>query len=216
LGDLDLPPPLVGRGEATSGSISYVIHPTNATGREATRLVTVQDAAALTELVCRNRKFMAPWDPVRPEEFFSLAGQAAVVGDLLDGHARGVTLPQVILDSAGQVAGRITGSIVRGPFQSCGIGYWVSQDRNGQGLASAAVAHIKLIAFGELHLHRLQAETLEHNIASRRVLERNGFEKYGLAPAYLNIAGRWQDHVMFQLIGPADQLAEGSVHSRPM
>jgi ribosomal-protein-alanine N-acetyltransferase len=47
-------------------------------------------------------------------------------------------------------------------------------------------------------------------------LERNGFEKYGLAPAYLNIAGRWQDHVMFQLIGPADQLAEGSVHSRPM
>jgi ribosomal-protein-alanine N-acetyltransferase len=166
----------------------------------ASRLVARDDAVALADLARRNREFMAPWDPIRPEEFFTTEGQAAVIEELLDGHDRGVTLPHVILDETRHVAGRITGSIVRGAFQSCGIGYWVSQESNGQGLATAAVAHIKTIAFHELGLHRLQAETLLHNTASQRVLVHNGFERYGVAPAYLSIAGRWQDHIMFQVI----------------
>lgn len=53
------------------------------------------------------------------------------------------------------------------------------------------------VACGELGLHRMQAETLVHNVASRAVLARNGFERIELAPAYFNIAGRWQDHVLF-------------------
>ena len=32
------------------------------------------------------------------------------------------------------------------------------------------------------------------------VLTRAGFERIGFAPAYLKIAGKWQDHVMFQRI----------------
>jgi ribosomal-protein-alanine N-acetyltransferase len=166
----------------------------------ATRLVGLEDAAVLADLVCRNREFMSAWDPIRPEQFFTTAGQSAVIEELLDGHDRGLTLPHVILDSAGQIAGRITGSIVRGAFESCAIGYWVSEDRNGQGLATAALAHIKVVAFEELGLHRLQADTLVHNTASQKVLKRNGFERIGFAPAYLNIAGRWQDHILFQVI----------------
>lgn len=169
----------------------------------ATRLVTLEDAAALADLVCRDREFMAPWDPVMPAEYFTVKGQVVGVQAALERHEQATALPHVILDPTGQVAGRITLSgIVRGPLQSSSVGYWVSEESNGQGLATAAVAHIKAIAFGEFDLHRLQAETLPHNIGSQKVLERNGFERYGLAPAYLNIAGRWQDHVMFQVIKP--------------
>jgi ribosomal-protein-alanine N-acetyltransferase len=32
------------------------------------------------------------------------------------------------------------------------------------------------------------------------VLTRAGFERIGVAPSYLHIAGRWQDHVLFQRI----------------
>jgi ribosomal-protein-alanine N-acetyltransferase len=32
------------------------------------------------------------------------------------------------------------------------------------------------------------------------VLEHNGFVRFGVAPAYLNIAGRWQDHAMYQVV----------------
>jgi ribosomal-protein-alanine N-acetyltransferase len=34
------------------------------------------------------------------------------------------------------------------------------------------------------------------------VLEHNGFESIGLARAYLRIAGRWQDHILYQLLDP--------------
>jgi ribosomal-protein-alanine N-acetyltransferase len=56
------------------------------------------------------------------------------------------------------------------------------------------------VAFDELRLHRIQAETLPHNVRSQRVLERNGFARIGLAPEYLSIGGRWQDHIMYQLL----------------
>jgi ribosomal-protein-alanine N-acetyltransferase len=107
----------------------------------------------------------------------------------------------VVLDAAGELAGRITlSSVVRGPFLSASVGYWIAEDRNGRGLASAAVRHVKEIAFGELGLHRLEAGTLVHNAASQRVLERNGFAPFGRAPRYLRIAGRWQDHILFQVL----------------
>ena len=58
------------------------------------------------------------------------------------------------------------------------------------------------LAFDDLGLHRVQAETLPDNVRSQRVLARNGFVRYGLAPQYLTIAGRWQDFEMYQLLSP--------------
>ncbi len=39
-----------------------------------------------------------------------------------------------------------------------------------------------------------------HDTASQTVLARNGFTRIGLALRYLRIAGRWQDHVLHQLL----------------
>ena len=69
---------------------------------------------------------------------------------------------------------------------------------NGRGLATVAVAELVAIAFDELGLQRIAAGTLLHNARSQSVLERNGFARYGMAPAMVHIAGQWQDHVMFQ------------------
>jgi [ribosomal protein S5]-alanine N-acetyltransferase len=66
--------------------------------------------------------------------------------------------------------------------------------------AAAALQAIKATAFGELGLHRIQAETLLHNVPSQRVLEQNGFTRIGLAPTYLKIAGRWQDCILYQVV----------------
>jgi ribosomal-protein-alanine N-acetyltransferase len=169
----------------------------------ATRLIRIEDAEALADLAARNREFMAPWDPLRPEKYFTLKGQQQDIQGSLGRHAQGSALPHVLIDGAGQVIGRVNlNGIVRGPFMSCSVGYWVSEDHNGRGIATAAVAHILSVAFVELGLHRVQAETLVHNAASQAVLARNGFEQIGLAPAYLNIAGRWQDHFLYQVVNP--------------
>lgn len=88
----------------------------------------------------------------------------------------------------------------RGAFQSCSMGYWLSQDRTGRGYATQAVNTAVDLAFTELALHRVQAATLVSNSASQNVLSRAGFERIGLAPRYLRIAGRWQDHLLFQRV----------------
>ncbi|MGH3421007.1 MAG: GNAT family N-acetyltransferase, partial [Streptosporangiaceae bacterium] len=59
---------------------------------------------------------------------------------------------------------------------------------------------LKRRAFDDLDLHRVEAGTLTHNIGSQKVLQRNGFERFGLAPSYLRIAGEWQDHILFQVL----------------
>ena len=167
----------------------------------ATRLVTLDDVPALAELLRVNRAFLAPWEPVRDDDYFTVEGQSAVIRSVLERHEQGATFPSVIMDESGRVVGRITLSdIVRGPFQSCHLGYWVSEAENGRGLATSAVRDIIRVGFEELSLHRIQAGTLLHNIGSQHVLERNGFIRFGVAPAYLNIAGKWQDHALYQIV----------------
>ena len=89
-------------------------------------------------------------------------------------------------------------NMVRGPLQSAIVSYWVDEAHNGRGHCTRAVADVVDIAFGELGLHRLEAGTLVDNLASQRVLEKNRFERFGLARRYLFIAGDWRDHVLFQ------------------
>ena len=169
-----------------------------------TRLLTIDDAKILADLICENREFLAPWEPTRDEVYFTVPGQQAIVETVLEQYGRGYTVPHAILVD-GQVVGRITlNEIVRGPAQSCHVGYWVAPAFNGRGVASAALAQMIELAFVQLGLHRLQAGTLVHNVGSQRVLQRNGFVKFGLSPRYLKIAGEWQDHMLFQLLAPGE------------
>jgi ribosomal-protein-alanine N-acetyltransferase len=165
------------------------------------RPLRADDAPALARLVVENRAFLAPWDPVRPESYYSLDGQRAVVDELLAGARAGTGVPWVLLDDAGEVAGRITLSAVEhGYYRSARLGYWLAERLNGRGVATAAVRAITDHAFDVLGLHRVEATTLPSNGRSQRVLERAGFVRIGLAPRYLLIAGDWQDHVLFQLL----------------
>ena len=68
------------------------------------------------------------------------------------------------------------------------------------GRLSAAEVGAAALARDELRLLRIEAGTLLHNVASQRVLLHNGFVAYGVAPQYLQIAGRWQDHRLYQRI----------------
>jgi ribosomal-protein-alanine N-acetyltransferase len=163
------------------------------------RLIAPADAEVLAALVVANRDFLAPWDPVHPDAYFTVAGQAAVIADLLAQFEQGTALPHVVLDESGEIAGRVTLSRIEPwPYSSARLGYWVAAAANGRGLASAAVAGVVRQGFEGLGLHRVEAGTLLSNTRSQAVLERNGFVRFGLAPRYLPIAGEWQDHLLFQ------------------
>ena len=167
------------------------------------RLMSAGDAEPLVEVLRVNRDFLAPWEPARTDEYFSLEHQRREIAQLTEQHLDGAALPYVIL-SDGELVGRIVVSnIVRRAFHSGDLGYWVSQSWNGRGIATAAVAAMVTIAFDDSRLHRLQASTLQHNLGSQRVLQRNGFESIGAARKYLRIDGQWQDHLLFQRINEA-------------
>jgi len=163
----------------------------------------MDDAGPLADLLAANREFLEPWEPVRPDSFFTESGQTEALRAALAEHELGLGCPLVVLDDDGAIVGRINVSgIVRGAFQSGNLGYWIAQSANGRGLATSAVEATKRLSFDELGLHRLQAATLLHNAASQRVLARNGFEQIGMAPEYLHIGGQWQDHLLFQSLAP--------------
>ncbi len=159
------------------------------------RLIEVGDAETLADLVFSNADFLAPFEPSRTADWATPRRQRIAIAALLD-QTDAVSF--VILDDDGEVSGRITlSSIQRGVAQSASLGYWVDQRHNGQGLATAAVAASVAYAFDVLDLHRVDAATLVGNLRSQRVLEKNGFQRIGLSPAYLEIAGRRQDHILF-------------------
>jgi [ribosomal protein S5]-alanine N-acetyltransferase len=162
------------------------------------RPLAVTDARTLAQLYSDNRDFLAPLEPLRPDVFYTFEGQRRHIAQLTDRRSSGSAYPFVIV-ADGRVVGAINlSNVVRGAFQSCNVGYWVAEEHNGLGYATAALGNVCDRAFGELGLHRVEAGTLLHNIASQRVIEKNGFVRIGVAPRYLQIAGEWSDHVLFQ------------------
>jgi [ribosomal protein S5]-alanine N-acetyltransferase len=164
------------------------------------------DAAALASAYARNREHLAPWDPERPEEFYTEVGQAAHITERLVLEKQGLFQNHVIVAPDGDLVGRANlQNIIRGTMQGGTLGYWVDKDHLRRGLAKAAVAFLEERAL-ELGLHRLEAGTMVENVASQRVLESLGYERYGLAPKLLYLNGAWRDHVLFQKL----------LHDRPL
>ena len=167
-------------------------------GTTTIRQAVPSDARALSLLYRAERAFLAPFEPDRGESFFTEATQRVRLAELAERRRAGAGDAWVILDD-GEAAGVISlSNIVRGPFQSANVGYFVARDRNGRGIATTAVKLVVREAFTVLGLHRVEAGTLVDNLASQRVLEKAGFERIGLARHYLHIAGAWRDHILFQ------------------
>lgn len=163
-------------------------------------LVSDADAPALAAAYQRNRNYLAPWEPLRPDAFFTGDGQRSIIDAKLALFQAGSEVPWVLADGE-RIIGTITlTGIVRGPFLSANLGYWIDGEYAGRGLGTAAVTAVVETARERLGLHRIQAATLLHNAASQRILDKSGFAQIGLAPRYLKIAGRWQDHLLFQRI----------------
>lgn len=104
----------------------------------------------------------------------------------------------VFVDNA--LVGEINLSAVqRGPFQSAYVGYWIARDQAGRGYVPEALVVLARFAFEDLRLHRMQIAIIPRNSASRRVVEKLGIREEGVAERYLEINGRWEDHVRYAI-----------------
>ncbi len=90
-------------------------------------------------------------------------------------------------------------SVQRGPYQNAYVGYWIDEAAAGHSYVPEAFVVLCRFAFEELALHRLQASIIPRNGPSHRVAEKLGLRDEGIAVRYLEINGRWEDHVRYAI-----------------
>jgi ribosomal-protein-alanine N-acetyltransferase len=156
------------------------------------------DAAALASYYVVNWEHLQPWEPQRHRDprnvdywHGQLPGQEAE-------QARGASL-MLLMRRRGQdeLTGTIRFSqIFRGGFQACYLGFGLAQSAVGQGLMQEALTTAIAHMFEDRHLHRIMANYLPRNERSGRLLQRLGFVIEGTARDYLQINGRWEDHIL--------------------
>ena len=86
------------------------------------------------------------------------------------------------------------------------VGYYVLPDYWGNGYASEAARLLVTYAFDELNAHRVEASVQADNPASRRVLEKLGFQKEGVKRDAFYKEGEYKDIQLWSLL--TDEFAE--------
>jgi RimJ/RimL family protein N-acetyltransferase len=79
------------------------------------------------------------------------------------------------------------------PFDRAELAYWIDPAHQGDGNATDAASVIVGHAFDRLGLHKVVAKTYASNPASRRVLEKLGFEREGTFRDEAYVDGDWVD-----------------------
>ncbi len=169
------------------------------TERMTLRLPQHSDFLKWAALRSSSIEFLAPWEPSWATDHLSRKSFTNRVywaqRSLNSGNAMPVFLERRE-DHA--LLGAITlDNIRRGPSQAGTLGYWIGQTHARKGYMREAINAVVHHAFTTLDLSRVEAACLPENAASRGVLEKSGFKYEGVAQSYLQINGRWRNHVLY-------------------
>jgi ribosomal-protein-alanine N-acetyltransferase len=149
-----------------------------------------------------SRALHEPWEPA------AVPGLDPASDDGFDLALKTCDLPErqrfVVVTEMQEIVAQVgLSQISRGPFQNAVMGYWGSALHAGKGFVAAGVRRVLSKAFAPgpqgLGLHRVEANVIPANAASIRVVRRVGMRLEGFSPRYLEIAGKYQDHLRFAL-----------------
>ncbi|UWQ19471.1 GNAT family N-acetyltransferase [Jannaschia sp. M317] len=172
------------------------------TDRMVLRLPQHGDYRAWVSLREGSAPFLQPWEPEWAPDHLSRKSFTNRVYWAQRSQSQGSALALFLArKDDGMLMGAITlDNIRRGPAQSATMGYWIGQAHARQGYMHEAITALSYHAFRRLDLSRLEAACLEENGASRGLLEKSGFKYEGVAQSYLQIAGRWRNHVLYAML----------------
>jgi ribosomal-protein-alanine N-acetyltransferase len=169
------------------------------TERLTLRLPQHHDWRAWSGLREESAAFLTPWEPVWATDHLSRRAFTNRVYWAQRAETQGTALPFLMIRRTDQaLVGAITlDNIRRGPAQTGTLGYWIGSPHARQGYMREAILAVVHHAFSALDLSRIEAACLPENAASRGVLEKAGFKYEGVAQSYLQINGRWRNHVLY-------------------
>jgi ribosomal-protein-alanine N-acetyltransferase len=169
------------------------------TERLSMRPPQMRDFEQWAKLRRESQAFLSPWEPQWSRDHLSSRSYRNRVIWAERAIRQGEAYPLFLFrQKDGQIVGGVTlSNIRRQPAQAGTLGYWVGEAYAMQGYMTEALEAVREHAFSALELSRLEAACLPDNVASRRLLERCGFKYEGVAQAYLQIDGRWRNHVLY-------------------
>jgi len=173
------------------------------TSRLLLRVLDTRYAGQVRDYFVRNKEFLKPWEPTRTPDYYTVEWQRELLlfdqRSMEDGQLYKVWMSKK--SDPDRIIGSVSlGNIVRGAFQSCHVGYRGDAGELNKGYVTEALKQVVGVAFGELSLHRLEANIMPRNAASLRLVEKLGFRSEGLARDYLKINGKWEDHLHMVLL----------------
>lgn len=176
-------------------SLSPVIE----TQRLVLRLPDMGDHVDWARLRRNGERFLREWEPSWSSDHLSKKSFRNRVYWAWRAREEGRALALFLVRREdGALMGAITlDNIRRGPAQAASVGYWIGPDYARQGYMAEALASVVHHAFTALDLSRMEAACLPENVPSRGLLERSGFKYEGVAQSYLQIDGRWRNHVLY-------------------
>ncbi|MEM7522847.1 MAG: GNAT family protein [Pseudomonadota bacterium] len=144
-----------------------------------------------------SREFLSPWEPTwSPDHLTRRAFRHRVKW-----AQRAIRMerawPFLIFADEALIGAVTLDNVRRGPSQAATVGYWTAEAHARRGYMREALNEVRRFAFDDLGLGRLEAGCLPENRASRGLLEACGYKYEGVAQAYLQIDGRWRDHVLY-------------------
>lgn len=169
------------------------------TERLTLRPPTHVDFRPWAALRAESRDFLTPWEPTWAPEHLTRKSFTNRVYWAQRSISSGTAVPMFITRREDQMLlGAITlDHIRRGPAQAGTTGYWIGERFARQGYMREAIEAMVHYAFVSLDLSRIEAGCLPENTPSRALLEQCGYKYEGVAQSYLQINGRWRNHVLY-------------------
>lgn len=172
------------------------------TERMSLRLPVHSDYRAWASLRDHSAEFLQRWEPTWAADHLTRKSFTNRVYWAQRSMGNGSAVPLFLIrrtDDA--LVGAITlDNIRRGPAQAGTLGYWIGAPFQRQGYMLEAIQAVAHYAFRDLDISRLEAACLPENAPSRGVLEKAGFKYEGVAQSYLQINGRWRNHVLYAML----------------
>ena len=161
-----------------------------------------RDALKWQKLRMASKSFLVPWEPAWDA---SSCSRRAFIryfknSNYLANMDRAYSFLIFNIEDKSLLGGVNVGNVRRGVSQSASLGYWIGKQHSKKGYMKEALDILIPSLFLDLQLNRIEAATLENNLASKNLLNKIGFKKEGKLRKYLKINGEWQDHVLYSLL----------------
>ena len=156
------------------------------------------DAAAMFDLIRRNRAHLDPWlrwsGRVQAlEDTRQLIQRFADKQAVGDGFHAGLWV-------SGALVGGVVVHFINRESRKSEIGYWLGADYVGRGLVTRAARAVIEVLFTREAMHRIEIQAVIDNAPSRAVAERLGFKLEGVKRESEWVTSAFRDHAFYALL----------------